>query len=237
MKFCYFLIPLIIFALTSCSSSSSLSGINIQKKRYSNGFYVHKTQDRKQHNTKRNQSESTTLTGALETKEVETIVYVSEHLHAADKPSIDAPTKDYEADEFGNLAETTHVQTHLSTADDDIGLVMMNVTIPSPQLKGGMSSLKDLILEVPVPVEGGDNRTTHWASRVSMITGILGWLMWMLHPLWPAMLILAVVLGTIGLSKSGPNKEFKGGGMAKAGLALGLLWMAYLSYFFTFGIF
>jgi hypothetical protein len=208
MKFCYFLIPLIIFALTSCSSSSSLSGINIQKKRYSNGFYVHKTQDRKQHNTKRNQSESTTLTGALETKEVETIVYVSEHLHAADKPSIDAPTKDYEADEFGNLAETTHVQTHLSTADDDIGLV-----------------------------EGGDNRTTHWASRVSMITGILGWLMWMLHPLWPAMLILAVVLGTIGLSKSGPNKEFKGGGMAKAGLALGLLWMAYLSYFFTFGIF
>jgi hypothetical protein len=224
MKFCYFLIPLIIFALTSCSSSSSLSGINIEKKRYSNGFYVHKTQDRKQHIAKRDQSESTTLTGALETKEVETIVYVSENLHAADKPSIDAPTKDYEADEFGNLAETTHVQTHLSTADDDIGLAMMNVTIPSPQPKGGMSSLKDLILEVPKPVEGGDNRTTHWASLVSMITGILGWLAVLNGGV--SILVLAVVFGAIGLSKSGPNKEFKGGGMATVGFTLGLIGVA-----------
>jgi hypothetical protein len=232
MKFCYFLIPLIIFALTSCSSSSSLSGINIQKKRYSNGFYVHKTQDRKQHNTKRNQSESTTLTGALETKEVETVVYVSEHLHAADKPSIDAPTKDYEADEFGNLAETTHVQTHLSTADDDIGLVMMNVTIPSPQLKGGMSSLKDLILEVPVPFEVGDNRTTHWTSWASMTTGFLGWLTMGFGGAF--ILLFAVVFGAIGLSKSGPNKEFKGGGMATIGFTLGLLFMAFMALIVPF---
>jgi hypothetical protein len=51
-----------------------------------------------------------------------------------------------------------------------------------------------------------------------MVTGIVGWL---IAPL--LLLTCAIVFGGIGLSKSGPHKEYKGGGMATAGLVLGIL--------------
>ncbi len=64
-----------------------------------------------------------------------------------------------------------------------------------------------------------DNRKIHWASIVAICCGGVAFLTGIAS-------IPAVVFGAIGLSKSGPNKEYKGRGLALAGMITGLVGVA-----------
>jgi hypothetical protein len=61
-----------------------------------------------------------------------------------------------------------------------------------------------------------DNRKMHWASIVAICCGGVAFLTGIAA-------IPAVVFGAIGLSKSGPNKEYKGRGLALAGMVAGIV--------------
>lgn len=64
-----------------------------------------------------------------------------------------------------------------------------------------------------------DNRKIHWASIVAICCGGVAFLT-------GAFSIPAIVFGAIGMSKSGPNKEYKGRGLALAGLVTGIVGVA-----------
>ena len=64
--------------------------------------------------------------------------------------------------------------------------------------------------------EGRDDRPYHWSAITALVCGGL--------TLFTGLLFLpAIVFGAIGVFKTGPKKEYKGLGMAIAGLGLGLL--------------
>jgi hypothetical protein len=64
-----------------------------------------------------------------------------------------------------------------------------------------------------------DTRKIHWASIVAICCGGVAFLTGIAS-------IPAVIFGAIGLSKSGPNKEYKGRGLALAGLITGIVGVA-----------
>ncbi len=64
--------------------------------------------------------------------------------------------------------------------------------------------------------EGKDERKFHWASVAALICGVLTLISGITF-------LPAIVFGVIGIIKSGPNKKYKGLGMAIVGLGLGLL--------------
>jgi hypothetical protein len=64
-----------------------------------------------------------------------------------------------------------------------------------------------------------DNRKIHWASIVAICCGGLAFLTGFFS-------IPAIIFGGIGLSKSGPGKEYKGRGLAIAGMVTGIVGVA-----------
>ena len=71
-----------------------------------------------------------------------------------------------------------------------------------------------------VQLAEADNRKMHWANIVALCCGGVAFLTGFFS-------VPAVVFGAIGLSKSGPTKQFKGRGFAIAGMAAGILGVAY----------
>lgn len=84
---------------------------------------------------------------------------------------------------------------------------------------GLLNKLKQKLVKLAFSViqnEGRDDRPYHWSAITALVCGGL--------TLFTGLLFLpAIVFGAIGVFKTGPQKEYKGLGMAIAGLGLGLL--------------
>jgi hypothetical protein len=84
---------------------------------------------------------------------------------------------------------------------------------------GFFNKLKQKLVKLAFSViqnEGRDDRPYHWSAITALVCGGL--------TLFTGLLFLpAIVFGAIGVFKTGPKKEYKGLGMAIAGLGLGLL--------------
>lgn len=62
----------------------------------------------------------------------------------------------------------------------------------------------------------GDTRKFHWSSIVALCCGVIAFFVGYTG-------VPAIVFGAIGISKTGPNKKYKGLGFSIAGLAVGAL--------------
>jgi hypothetical protein len=84
---------------------------------------------------------------------------------------------------------------------------------------GLFNKLKQKLVKLAFSViqnEGRDDRPYHWSAITAAVCGGL--------TLFTGLLFLpAIIFGAIGVLKTGPKKEYKGLGMAIAGLGLGLL--------------
>jgi hypothetical protein len=84
---------------------------------------------------------------------------------------------------------------------------------------GFFNKLKQKLVKLAFSViqnEGRDDRPYHWSAITAAVCGGL--------TLFTGLLFLpAIIFGAIGVLKTGPKKEYKGLGMAIAGLGLGLL--------------
>lgn len=84
---------------------------------------------------------------------------------------------------------------------------------------GLLNKLKQKLVKLGINIiqnEGKDDRPYHWSAITALVCGGL--------TLFTGLLFLpAIIFGAIGVFKTGPKKEYKGLGMALAGLGLGLL--------------
>jgi len=84
---------------------------------------------------------------------------------------------------------------------------------------GLLNKLKQKLVKLGINIiqnDGKDDRPYHWSAITALVCGGL--------TLFTGLLFLpAIVFGVIGIFKTGPKKEYKGLGMALAGLGLGLL--------------
>jgi hypothetical protein len=93
-------------------------------------------------------------------------------------------------------------------------------TFHKKKKKNGLfNKLKQKLVKLAFSViqnEGRDDRPYHWSAITAAVCGGL--------TLFTGLLFLpAIIFGAIGVLKTGPKKEYKGLGMAIAGLGLGLL--------------
>jgi hypothetical protein len=84
---------------------------------------------------------------------------------------------------------------------------------------GLLNKLKQKLVKLGINIiqnDGKDDRPYHWSAITALVCGGL--------TLFTGLLFLpAIIFGAIGVFKTGPKKEYKGLGMALAGLGLGLL--------------
>lgn len=99
---------------------------------------------------------------------------------------------------------------------------------------GLLNKLKQKLVRLGLSIlqnEGNDDRPYHWSAITALVCGGL--------TIFTGLLFLpAIVFGVIGVFKTGPKKEYKGLGMALAGLGLGILigalFILYIFYITTY---
>lgn len=137
--------------------------------------------------------------------------------------------------------ETTHFRTiqtdkkifrHNVQRDEEVQKVQSTSV---NRIKSGFGSrLKNKLIRLAMKLakgKGVDDRPYHWSAITALVCGGL--------TLFTGLLFLpAIIFGAIGVLKTGPKKEYKGLGMAIAGLGLGLLigalFILYIIYLASF---
>ena len=204
-----------ILLLSACSSGSDLSRTTFQKKRYSRGYYVHTSGDRKSQPAPQPTAFDLEKAGISDASEPMLRPVDPAPIPASSSLSTTAPT--------APKSETKRTAT------------FGKLTPPSPAPAMGLSfhSADTLLREgEPLPVLAL-KRSLHWSTWVASGMFVLG-----LIPGLHMLLFTAWIPAYLGIVASGPNKEHSGLALATvlfmASLLLGLLAFGVLAVFLRY---
>ena len=205
----------LILLLSACSSGSDLSRTTFQKKRYSRGYYVHKSSDR--------HSQSPPQSTAFDGEKPDIFDASEPTLRSVNPASIPASSS------FSSAIPTT------SKSGAKRGAEIGKLTTLPPALAQGLSfHSADTLLRQgePLPVPAV-KRPLHWSTWVASGTFLLG-----LIPGLHVLLFTAWIPAYVGIVASGPNEEHSGLALATtlfmASLLLGLLALGVIAVFLSY---